>query len=115
MMEALIQKQQDLITLIEQVNSNFKKDPNDRKTREYIAKRLERLDNLWSDFQMNHDQLLTFSDKSHEYFTRDMLKQVKEYYVGTRDLIANFFSKELISDAKNIHISEINTSTSMWK
>ncbi|KAL0892639.1 hypothetical protein ABMA27_014364 [Loxostege sticticalis] len=113
-MEGIILQQQEIIALIEQVNANFKKDPSDRKSIEYIAKRLERLDEHWHNFECNHEQLLTFGDKSHEYFTRDMYKQVREYYQATRDLIANFKGKvTLTSDLKCS--TEQTESTSMLK
>lgn len=93
-MEPIIVRQKEIIQSIEQINSNFKKDSASRKTAEYIKARLTRLDALFEDFQFNHEQLQSYQDKSHDYFTKDMYGQLKNYYNSTRNLIACYLTGE---------------------
>lgn len=56
-MEALFGKQQIIAEAINKIEINFKKDSKDRKTSEYINKRVESLQTLWSEFNTNNEIL----------------------------------------------------------
>lgn len=71
-----------------QLYRNFKKDGADRKSDDYIKRRLDTLDLYWQEFQINHGQLCEFSDQPHEYFTKNQFEQTRSFYTSTRNYIA---------------------------
>lgn len=79
-MENLIQRQQLIVEGIEKIVTNYKKDSAVRKTSEYAQKRLDALQALWDEFKINHQQLLTFEDRSGEYFKTDVYHAVSKKY-----------------------------------
>ncbi|XP_045456869.1 uncharacterized protein LOC123666892 [Melitaea cinxia] len=89
-MEDLLSTQQQLIGAIEQLYSNFKKDGPERKTGDYIRRRLETLDKYWEEFQNNHLKLCGYSDKSHDYFVTEQFDTTRERYEHVRSVIVNY-------------------------
>ncbi|CAG9121866.1 unnamed protein product [Plutella xylostella] len=89
-MEDIIATQEQVVGGIDQLYTNFKKASSDRKTPEYIQKRLETLDQYWNEFHNNHINLLSCEDKSHNYFTSQQYEQVKNKYIKIRETIQSY-------------------------
>lgn len=97
-MENILKRQTEIFEAIEKIGINFRKDPADRKTEQYLLKRLDALDVLWAEFLANHDQLdkdplVKTLFKSHDYFLSDRVQTVTELYMSTKTLIENFTAK----------------------
>lgn len=95
-MENLLQKQQIITEGIEKIVVNFKKDSPNRKTPDYAKKRLEALESLWSEFEINHDHLLTFEDRTNDYFTTNAYQTLSKTYEAIKEALQN------IVDAKKV-------------
>ncbi|KAG7295329.1 hypothetical protein JYU34_022341 [Plutella xylostella] len=89
-MEDVIATQEQVVGGIDQLYTNFKKASSDRKTPDYIQKRLETLDQYWNEFHNNHINLLSCEDKSHNYFTSQQYEQVKNKYIKIRETIQSY-------------------------
>ncbi|CAH2083539.1 unnamed protein product [Euphydryas editha] len=85
-MEDLLSKQQQLNGVIEQLYCNFKKDGLERKTGDYIRKRLEKLNKYWQKYQNNHLKLCGYGDRSHDYFVPEQFDTTKERYEHVRSM-----------------------------
>ncbi|KAL0838691.1 hypothetical protein ABMA28_016761 [Loxostege sticticalis] len=81
--------QQQLATAIEQVWTNFKKDSSDRKTPDYLQRRVELLDKYWVEFEQNHSKLSEFGEDS-PYFENNDYERVRERYGSIRASISDF-------------------------
>ena len=81
----LLQNQQQIINGINQLWSNFKKDGQSRKTVDYIKRKIDTLDNYWSEFQRNHDQLIQSENQDYDYFTANQYEQSKLFYNEIRE------------------------------
>ncbi|KOB69081.1 Mitogen-activated protein kinase [Operophtera brumata] len=79
--------QQQITAGIHTLHSNFKKDGSDRKTADYIKRRIETLDGYWQEFKTNHEQLMRFSDKSNDYFVSNHYQRTKEMYTSVKEKI----------------------------
>jgi hypothetical protein len=86
-MEALLQRQQIITEGIDKIVTNFKKDSPTRKTPAYAQKRLDALEVLWSEFDINHKQLLTFEDQSNDYFTTKAYETLRITYQTTKEAL----------------------------
>ncbi|KAF9424316.1 hypothetical protein HW555_000455, partial [Spodoptera exigua] len=86
-MEDLLATQKQIMAAMNQLLSNFKKDGQERKTPDYIKRRLETLDSYWQEFQSNNDQLTPFSNKSIDYFALNHYQQTHAFYLSTRETI----------------------------
>ncbi|CAH2088567.1 unnamed protein product [Euphydryas editha] len=93
-MEDLLSTQQQLIGAIEQLYGNFKKDGPERKTGDYIRRRLETLDKYWQEFQNNHFKLCGYGDRSHDYFVTEQFETTKERYEHVRSVIVNYQARD---------------------
>ncbi|CAG9133832.1 unnamed protein product [Plutella xylostella] len=71
-MEALLKRQDEIAELINRIKINFKKDPLKRKTPAYLKTRQEALDNLWGEFESNHELLLPYKDNPFKYFVENV-------------------------------------------
>ncbi|KAJ8708889.1 hypothetical protein PYW08_010271 [Mythimna loreyi] len=90
-LEDVLAQQQQLLNQIEQVYTNFKKDGSDRKTSDYIRRRLENLEACWQEYQSNHRKLCGIEyARSHTYFTSQQFDTVKERYENIRAVIQNY-------------------------
>ncbi|PZC70573.1 hypothetical protein B5X24_HaOG215588 [Helicoverpa armigera] len=69
---------------IERQFTNFKKDGKDRKTVEYMEKRIEALDQYWIEFRKNHDVLLNVLASEHDYFMANNLERTRDLYYKAR-------------------------------
>ncbi|KOB66387.1 Uncharacterized protein OBRU01_21088, partial [Operophtera brumata] len=87
LLEDLLSNQQQITAGIHTLHSNFKKDGSDRKTADYIKRRIETLDGYWQEFKTNHEQLMRFSDKSNDYFVSNHYQRAKEMYTSVREKI----------------------------
>ncbi|KAH9629862.1 hypothetical protein HF086_005381 [Spodoptera exigua] len=67
-MEDLLATQQQIIEAIDKIYINFKKDGAERKTPDYLRRRLENLKQYFTEFHNNHMNLLSFEDQSHSFF-----------------------------------------------
>lgn len=86
-MEDIYATQIQLKGAMEQLFSNFKKDGAERKTPDYIKRRLETLDAYWQEFQSNHIKMCGFGDRSHSYFINGVYEKLGEFYHSTKDFI----------------------------
>lgn len=86
-LEDLLSNQKQITGGIETLYTNFKKDGPDRKTSDYIRRRLETLDAYWKEYEMNQSKLIEYPDKSNEYFVGNHYQQAKQYYLSVRDKI----------------------------
>ncbi|KAL4706585.1 hypothetical protein ACJJTC_005643 [Scirpophaga incertulas] len=82
-----------ILSEIKRVHTNFLKDSASRKTKAYVRVRLTALDNLWAECKQNDEQLLELDDKSHEYFTDDIIQVIQDWYEGTRSEILSWEMK----------------------
>ncbi|KAJ8703597.1 hypothetical protein PYW07_017521 [Mythimna separata] len=89
-MEDLLATQQQLIEGIDRLYSNFKKDGAERKTHDYLRRRLESLEQYFTEFHNNHMNLLSFGDRSHAYFTTDQYDKTKSKYSNIKTAIQNY-------------------------
>lgn len=89
-MQELLDAQEDIVNDINKLWTNFKKDGPDRKTQEYIKRRLDSLDHLWSTFHINHMKLLEFDDISSDYFQEDKYQATKTLYNHIRKYLSEY-------------------------
>lgn len=83
----LYQNQNELYDNIKKIGINIKKDAWDRKNPDYFKRRKAMLENLWSDYQFNHDRLSTEQSANHPYFTNDSYNQTLQCYNEVKELI----------------------------
>ncbi|CAF4958511.1 unnamed protein product [Pieris macdunnoughi] len=98
-MEDILAIQQQLVDAVDKLYINFKKDGAERKTPDYIRRRLETLEQYFTDIHNNHMTLLSFSDQSHEYFTFNKYEQIKKKYGNIKTTLINY--KPLASITKS--------------
>ncbi|KAF9410048.1 hypothetical protein HW555_010765, partial [Spodoptera exigua] len=84
--QGFVSSYQDQST-IQKLAINIKKDSPDRKTSDYFKRRLDTLNQYWSDYQYNHDRLLSEESRTHPYFTGRTYEKAKELYISTKALI----------------------------
>ncbi|KAF9420397.1 hypothetical protein HW555_003319, partial [Spodoptera exigua] len=70
--------QEKIAVAIETLFTNFKKDGRERKTPDYIKRRLDSLDQYWSQFNNNHITLVNVGDASLHYFSSER-ETIKNY------------------------------------
>ncbi|XP_045496903.1 uncharacterized protein LOC123695185 [Colias croceus] len=93
-MEDILATQEQLIDALDKLHINFKKDGAERKTPDYIRRRLETLEQYFVDFHNNHMILLSFNDHSHEYFAFNRYDQIKKKYNNIKTALQNYKSLE---------------------
>lgn len=77
----LLNRQKIITKAIAKIVQNFGKDPKIRKTtQKYGQVRLKVLQELWEEFKVNHERLITLEDKSDKYFTTNAYQVVKDHY-----------------------------------
>ncbi|CAG4952078.1 unnamed protein product [Colias eurytheme] len=90
-MEAILATQEQIISAMESLRNNFKKDGPERKTPAYIEKRLSTLDAYWKEFQINHTRLtVEFDDPNHKYFKENYYQSTLKFYNDTKVLISKY-------------------------
>lgn len=89
-MEDLLISQHQLINAIDHLLVNFKKDGPERKTVDYIKRRLSTLDGYWTDFQTHHAKLLEIGDKTHSYFVNNQYEITQNKYTSVRAIIESY-------------------------
>ncbi|KAF9408765.1 hypothetical protein HW555_011656 [Spodoptera exigua] len=83
----IYENQLELYESIKKVGINVKKDGWDRKNSDYFKRRMQLLENLWNDFQFNHDRLSTEEAMSHPYFTSELHSKTLHCYKTVKELI----------------------------
>ncbi|KAH9634826.1 hypothetical protein HF086_012240, partial [Spodoptera exigua] len=83
----MYENQLELYESIKKVGINVKKDGWDRKNSDYFKRRMQLLENLWNDFQFNHDRLSTEEAMSHPYFTSELHSKTLHCYKTVKELI----------------------------
>lgn len=92
--EALFQRQGELVDEIQRIGTNFDKDSAHRKTSEYLKLRLESLDSLWGEFLNNHQVLVQDVElKSQRYFIENIFERTKLYYTNIRAKMSTYEQK----------------------
>lgn len=89
-MEDILATQRQLIEAINGLHSNFKKDGAERKTSDYLRRRLATLEQYYTEFHNNHMTLLSFGDKSHTYFSTNQYDQITEKYKLIKSTIESY-------------------------
>ncbi|PZC85571.1 hypothetical protein B5X24_HaOG216679 [Helicoverpa armigera] len=89
-MEDLLATQQQIIEAIDKLYVNFKKDGAERKSPDYLRRRLENLEQYFTEFHNNHMNLLSFEDQSHSYFTSNQYDQTKHKFGNIKAAIQNY-------------------------
>ncbi|XP_055912786.1 uncharacterized protein LOC129946567 [Eupeodes corollae] len=80
----IVAKQKTLAEDIETLNRNVGKDSASRKTLRYKEERLQRLSALWSEFDSNHQKIVSTVKKDTPYMQRDTYNRVKSVYEELR-------------------------------
>lgn len=89
-MEDILTTQHQLIEAINVLYTNFKKDGAERKTSDYLRRRLATLEQYFTEFHNNHMNLLSFGDKSHTYFSTNQYDQMTEKYNNIKTAIQSY-------------------------
>uniref|UniRef100_A0A2H1VAB3 1-phosphatidylinositol 4-kinase n=1 Tax=Spodoptera frugiperda TaxID=7108 RepID=A0A2H1VAB3_SPOFR len=89
-LEALKTVKEKIAGALETLFTNFKKDGKERKTPEYIQRRLDTLDQYWSQFNNNHIALVNVGDASLHYFSSEKYVLIQSQYQTIRDTIKKF-------------------------
>lgn len=84
---ALFNRQGEIVNELQRIGSNFKKDPAQRKTSEYLEIRLKTLENLWGEFESNDAQLEFVENKEQRYFIESIYDKSKQYYNELKEQI----------------------------
>ncbi|CAG5022255.1 unnamed protein product [Parnassius apollo] len=74
-------------------SKRIKKDSQERKTPDYINRRLNNLEGYWQEFLNNHVELCAFPDKSHAYFTNNTYEKTKANYENITATIKAYLPK----------------------
>jgi hypothetical protein len=89
----ILANQQQLSGAIENVFTNFKKDGAERKTPEYLKRRVDILDNYWLEYDVNYKRLISSDlDGSTRDHVEQEMERVRERYGNVRAHIQNFQS-----------------------
>ncbi|KAL4702888.1 hypothetical protein ACJJTC_018216, partial [Scirpophaga incertulas] len=88
--EDIYTNQLQIANAIEHVLTNFKKDGAERKTSDYLQRRMDMLDNYWHEFNNNHGKLSELGVESHTYFINNEYDRVRERYETIRSHIHNY-------------------------
>lgn len=97
----LLKRQKEIIETIKKTHTNFNKDSGTRKTEDYIRKRISSLDSLWTEFDINHKNILTANiDETDEYLVKDIYTDTKLLYERIRIVIKNYSPSDNDDDGK---------------
>ena len=99
-MEDLIKSQSKIISALQQLWSNFKKDSEVRKTPDYIKRKLETFDMYWSEFHRNHELMQQYEDQTSEYFVKGHYEETKVFYDSVRQSIMKCMAPQPSSSPK---------------
>lgn len=85
-----LQLQSTCFENIKKLCTNYRKDGADRKTEEYLRKRLSSLDSQWKDFEARHTELLiAVEERNIEYFIENVFEKTEQMVETTRKDIMN--------------------------
>lgn len=112
-MDDLIAGQYEVAETIKKILINYKKDSNEKKTEEYVKRRLANLENNWADFCQRHRQITV--DESHQYVRSRVFDQVEDKYNATKMVLnekaeALSLQRQLLSKTTNVGESSPNRS-----
>ncbi|CAG9108036.1 unnamed protein product [Plutella xylostella] len=82
-----LDRQESILAAIKQCG-NHQKTGAERKTVDYFKKKLNQLEQYWSEFQNNHFQLCQY-DRDHSYFTTSQFDKTKQVYENIKATIKN--------------------------
>ncbi|KAL4721143.1 hypothetical protein ACJJTC_013148 [Scirpophaga incertulas] len=94
-METLLLNQEQTIGAMEQILSSFKKTGSDRRTPDYIKKKLNTLEEYWREFESNHSRLCEYQDENITYFRDNQYQQALGFYVNAKACIQQYLPKSL--------------------
>ncbi|XP_059058077.1 uncharacterized protein LOC131851578 [Achroia grisella] len=81
-MDSLVNVQLDIQNRMSRARQNYKKSPKDRVTEQYVEIRLESLEQLWSQFNETHrDIVKLWQGEECSYFADDIIEAVEELYI----------------------------------
>lgn len=86
----ILTTQSQIAEAINKLGINFKKDGAERRTPDYIKRRIETLTSYWNEYQKNHDRLCEGLDPSHSYFTTNQYDQTRQSYEAVRSMIERY-------------------------
>lgn len=73
----MYESQENTAACIRRMIVNMKKDSSTRKTAEYVSSCRTTLQQLWSDFEANHAELVKQKEDEHPYFKNNFFEQTK--------------------------------------
>lgn len=89
-LDNLLATQNQLMQGMDTLLKNFKKDGQDRKTPEYVRRKLDTLDTYWNEFNSNHVQICNIGDQNNTYFTGMEYERTRDFYNKTRQYLQSF-------------------------
>lgn len=72
---------------MQQLWKNYKKDGPDRKTADYVKRRIDTLDKYWGEFKRNHELLKHYEDQDIDYFKDFHYQESEKFYHDIREMI----------------------------
>lgn len=107
-MEALLERQKEIVQQLRQIKVNFSKDSAERKTAEYLNIRINTLDSLWIEFDQNNTELSQYDPQNQPYFKDDVYSQTKISYHAIRKLLSSY-GKDEKDTGNNGEVKELLT------
>ncbi|CAB3223386.1 unnamed protein product [Arctia plantaginis] len=78
--EAVVVNQEQLVEEMERLLASFKKTGRDKRTADYIKRKLDALEEYWNEFQANHEQLSKYDLDESPYFQHRYFESAEEVY-----------------------------------
>lgn len=90
-MDSISIVQRECLDEILKIKTNFKKDPNSRKTKVYIQARIDRLETLWAEFLRRDLEIRKFKETNpgHQYFVTNFFEESEKHYESVSELLLN--------------------------
>lgn len=87
-MSTMLEAQNLLYDEISKLYISYKKDGAERKNHpEYFKRQYNKLEELWQEFQFNHDRLAMETSQTDPYFMEKMYEKTKETYLNIKKRI----------------------------
>lgn len=97
--QSLLTNQQQIISAVDTLFSNFKKDSQSRKTPDYIKRKLETITLYWEEFQRNHNKIVELGCEESDYFTGNQYEKTLKYLNDIKENIMKASSTSLVKPA----------------
>lgn len=91
-MEDIYENQEQLVGAIEQLLASFKKTGRDRRTVDYVKRKLQTLDEYWEEFKQNRQQLAGYVDENSEPM-KSLNERATRNYEITKSTLQQYLSQ----------------------